>query len=273
MLLFMIVYNQLFFRMPVTFCYELHHLVYMDVWWHKWLLKRVSYVVSITSAMKDTLSEYKYPSNRILIAPDAVDISLFGKAISKNEARVKLGLPLDKKIVIYTGTIHEPWKGVGTLYEASKSFSDEHLFFVLGGKPHYLDMFYASHPKRSNFLLLGHRVHAEIPLYLKAADVAVLPNSNKSEISRISTSPMKLFEYMASAIPIVASDLPSIREILNDKNAFLVEPDKSEDLARGITSALEHPEIAMTLARQARFDVESHTWEKRAVRITNFIQP
>ncbi len=272
MLLFMLIYNQLFFRIPLTFCYELHHLMYMDAWWHKRLLKRIEYVISITRAMKDALIKYKYPNSRILVAPDAADISLFGKTVSKNEARAKLGLPLNKKIIIYTGAINEPWKGVGTLYESSKSFDDAHLFLILGGKPHYVDNFRLLYPNRPNFLLLGHKSHAEIPLYLKSADVAVLPNSNKSEVSRISTSPMKLFEYMASGVPIVASDLPSIREILNEKNAIFVEPDNSKDLVFGITRAFEHPETLEGLAKQARLDAEKYTWDKRATDIAKFIQ-
>ena len=83
---------------------------------------------------------------------------------------------------------------------------------------------------------------------------------------------MKLFEYMASGVPIVASDLPSIREILNEKNAIFVEPDNSKDLVFGITRAFEHPETLEGLAKQARLDAEKYTWDKRATDIAKFIQ-
>ena len=79
----MLIYNQLFFRIPLTFCYELHHLMYMDAWWHKRLLKRIEYVISITRAMKDALIKYKYPNSRILVAPDAADISLLERLLVK----------------------------------------------------------------------------------------------------------------------------------------------------------------------------------------------
>lgn len=79
----MLIYNQLFFRIPLTFCYELHHLMYMDAWWHKRLLKRIEYVISITRAMKDALIKYKYPNSRILAAPDAADISLLERLLVK----------------------------------------------------------------------------------------------------------------------------------------------------------------------------------------------
>ena len=94
----MLIYNQLFFRIPLTFCYELHHLMYMDAWWHKRLLKRIEYVISITRAMKDALIKYKYPNSRILLRPRRCRHFSFGKTVSKNEARAKLGLPLNKKL-------------------------------------------------------------------------------------------------------------------------------------------------------------------------------
>lgn len=272
MLLFMVAYNKLFFRMPLRFCYELHHLVYMNVWWHKILLRQMDCVVSITNAMKDTLIKYGYPQERILVAPDAADMALFATTLNKHDARVQLGLLLDKKIVIYTGAINEAWKGVGTLYEAAKQFDDSYLFLIVGGKPHYVENFRAEHPELSNLSLLGYKPHTEIPLYLKSADVAVLPNSSKSEISRVSTSPMKLFEYMTSGVPIVASNLPSIREILNEKNATLVTPDDTGSLADGIRTVIQNPDLGTTLANQARSDVASHTWEKRATAILSFLQ-
>ena len=271
LLLFMLVYNQLFFRMPLTFCYELHHLVYLAVWWHKLMLRRVSHIISITSAMKNVLVELGYPEKNILIAPDAVDLSLFNTTIGKEEARRRLGLPREEKIVVYTGDLDEPWKGVGTLYEAAKQLGSGYLFLVVGSKPHHIEYFRASHPDLPQFKLIGHKPHREIPLYIRSADVVVLPNSGKTEISKISTSPMKLFEYMASDVPIVASDLPSVREIVDEGSARLVEPDSSESLAQGIKEALQYPEEAAARARRARLAVESHTWEKRAAAILESI--
>lgn len=272
LLFFMMLYNSLFFRMPLTFCYELHHLVYMDVWWHKFLLNRIDYLISITGTMREALVGKEYLKEHTLVAPDAADISLFDIAISRHDARAKLGLPFEKKIVMYTGDIDEPWKGVGTLYEASKNFGEEYLFVNIGSKPHHVTYFRSLYPDRPNFLLLGHKPHAEIPLYLKSADVVVLPNSGKNEISRVSTSPMKLFEYMASGTPIVASDLQSIREILNERNAILVEPDNPGSLSAGIVCTLENPEQTEALAGQARCDVEKYTWDKRAAEIVRFIK-
>lgn len=272
LLFLMMLYNRFFFWLPLTFCYELHHLVYMDAWWHRIMLRMVEFIVSITSPMKQIIAKSGYPADHILVAPDAVDMILFDIKIGKDDARKKLGLPMDKKIVIYAGAIDEPWKGVGVLYEASKHFDDSYFFLILGGKPHYVEWFHSQYPPRSNFVLVGHKPHRDIPLYLRSADVAVLPNSKKNETSRISTSPMKLFEYMASGVPIVASDLPSIREILNEKNSFMVQPDVAADLTRGIRAVTENSQLGTMLATQALKDVSIYTWEARAQKIISFLQ-
>lgn len=272
LLFFMVNYNKLFFKMPLTFCYELHHLLYMDVWWHKFMLHRINRVISITKAMKSTFVASGYAERNILVAPDAVDLSIFNTSLKKDEARKRLGLPQERKIVVYTGNLDEPWRGADTLYEAAKQLGEEYLLLVVGSKPHHVEYFRSVYPDLPHFKLVGYKPHREIPTYLRSADVVVIPNSGKSEISRISISPMKLFEYMASGVPIVASDLPSIREILNEENSFMVQPDVAADLTRGIRAVTENSQLGTMLATQALKDVSIYTWEARAQKIISFIQ-
>jgi glycosyltransferase involved in cell wall biosynthesis len=93
--------------------------------------------------------------------------------------------------------------------------------------------------------------------------VLTLPNP-ASAISTAFTSPLKLFEYMAAGRPIVASDLPSIREILTDgRNALLVDPGNSQALTAAVRRLEEDPALGGQLARQALEDVRQYTWERR----------
>ncbi|MEK7441276.1 MAG: glycosyltransferase family 4 protein, partial [Chloroflexota bacterium] len=122
-----------------------------------------------------------------------------------------------------------------------------------------------------NVEVIGYVTPDQIPIYQVAADVVVLPNSAKSEISRLHTSPLKLFEYMASGTPIVASDLPSLREVLHNKeNAILVEPDDANVLANGIKLLLNDRVLADRLAATARKEVEALTWAARAESVIHF---
>jgi glycosyltransferase involved in cell wall biosynthesis len=73
---------------------------------------------------------------------------------------------------------------------------------------------------------------------------------------------------MASGRPIVASDLPALREVLRaDENAVLVEAGRADALAAGVSRVLGDPELAARLAGQARDDVREWTWDRRAARI------
>ena len=80
-----------------------------------------------------------------------------------------------------------------------------------------------------------------------------------------------MFEYMASGTPIVASDLPSIREILNEDNALLVEPDNPRALAGVIKKVFQNRESVEKISEQAYQNVQDYTWQKRAERILDFI--
>jgi glycosyltransferase involved in cell wall biosynthesis len=108
---------------------------------------------------------------------------------------------------------------------------------------------------------------ADVAARLREADTLVLPNP-ASALSSAFTSPLKLFEYMASGRPIVASDLPSLREVLaNGRNAVLVEPGSPQALSAGIRTLKEDWALGERIARQALEDVGDYTWDRRAERL------
>jgi putative flippase GtrA len=125
--------------------------------------------------------------------------------------------------------------------------------------------------KISNISIVGWKPHAEIPLWQKAADVLALPNTAKEDISKYYTSPMKLFEYMASRVPIVASRIPSIEEIVTKREVFFAEADNALSFSKTIEkAAVERKEVERRTER-AYVKVLEFTWGKRAQRIFSFI--
>ena len=121
-------------------------------------------------------------------------------------------------------------------------------------------------------MIEGFRDHSDLPWLLAGADVLVLPNTAKDENSKFFTSPLKLFEYMAASRPIVASSLPSLREILNEKNAVFFEPDNPKSLASAVESLLDNDSLSIRLADNARSDVRGYTWDERAKKIITFLK-
>jgi glycosyltransferase involved in cell wall biosynthesis len=97
--------------------------------------------------------------------------------------------------------------------------------------------------------------------------VAVLPLPDNL-MARYFTSPLKLFDYMAAGAPIVASEMPTVREVLADgDNSLLVAPEDPGALAAAIRRLLVNPGLADRLRRTAFEQVQSYTWDARAARI------
>ena len=227
-------------------------------------------IITISRGLKDEFVKFGFDSDSILVAHDGVDLEEFVINIDKIEARKRVGLPANKKIVLYSGQLFE-WKGADILAEVAALVEDT-LFVFVGGLGGDLVRFKKKFGTRANVLILGQKPHREIPYFLKAADVLVLPNKKDGGASEFYTSPLKLFEYMASQKPIVASDLPALREILNENNSFLVNPDDVSCFANGVVKVLSDNVLADGISKKAFEDVGKYAWEKRAERIINFIQ-
>ena len=209
----------------------------------------------------------------MLNKPNAVDISQFAITTSKEEVRKELKLPSGKKIILYAGHLFK-WKGVNTLLEAHRFLKkDEHIYFV-GGTDEDIESMKkkATALKTENVSIVGRKSHQEMPLWYKGADVLILPNTAKDDTSKFETSPVKLFEYMASGVPIVVSDLPSIRNIVDEKMVWFFEPDNPKSLADTIHIVMERYDDAYKKTQEAKEEVAKHTWEKRINGVISFIK-
>lgn len=238
-----------------------------NFFYRRFLSKNIK-IIAISENLKNNFLNSGFNSSAVLVAHDGVDLGEFDIQISKEEARNKTNLPKNTKIVMYTGHLF-PWKGVDILGEAAKLLPAVKFVFI-GGMSTDTESFKNKFGKIENISVLGHKPHKEIAILLKAADVLVLPNSAKEKISAY-TSPLKLFEYMASGRPIVASDLLSIKEILNNQNSVLVGSDSSEELVRGIELVLNESDGGEALAEKAFEDVKNYTWQNRVKKILKFI--
>ena len=170
----------------------------------------------------------------------------------------------------YSGHLY-PWKGVDVLLEAVALVPDVHAL-VIGGHDEEPDLprlrAMASRlgiARRVTFTgLLAPRLVAH---RLAEADVLALPNP-ASAISNHSTSPLKLFEYMATGKAILASDLPAIGEVLTDGvNALLLAPGDAAALAAGMRQLKDDAGLRERLGRAARQAVGEYSWDRRAERL------
>ncbi|HCC79362.1 MAG TPA: hypothetical protein DEP80_07135 [Anaerolineae bacterium] len=129
-----------------------------------------------------------------------------------------------------------------------------------------------------NMNLTGFIPNRELPLYQAAADALLIPynrrftNSGGENISNVS-SPMKIFEYMAAGRVILSSDLPVLREVLNEANAILCPPEDVEAWEQALRQLQADPHKGQLLASQARRDVERYSWVERCrLILTGFME-
>lgn len=122
--------------------------------------------------------------------------------------------------------------------------------------------------------LLGYIEPSEIRGYYLRARVGVCPlPAGVSDIAEQYTSPLKVLQMMACGVPVVATRLPAIEEVLtHDHTAYLCAPSDPEALARAMQHLLSNRSDARRLADAARAEVEQYTWNARARRLHEFLQ-
>jgi glycosyltransferase involved in cell wall biosynthesis len=235
-------------------------------------LARLRAVVAISQALRDELVAGGVDPDAVLLARDGVHLGRFADLPTAPVARGHLGLP-ERPTVVYAGQLY-PWKGVETLVRAVVGLPEAQLLIVGGEKELLYRMVALAReilPGRCHFT--GNVPPAAVPFHLAAGDAIALPNSGREEISARFTSPLKLFEAMACRRPLVASDLPSLREVLeHGRNAELVAADDPGALAAGLDAVLGDRAHAARLAAQAAEDVVPYDWAERGRRVARFLR-
>lgn len=225
-------------------------------------------LVTVTSFLRDSYVDAGIPDRKIVVCEDGVDLRPFDDLPSQEVLRRELGLPLERTVATYCGHLYDH-KGVEHVIGASM-LVPEVLFCLVGGWPDDIRRCQAMAEGLENVRFSGFVPNSLVPKYLAASDILLLPNSMRYA-QAYSTSPLKLFEYMASGRPVVAARIPALEGLLrHEKNAYLVEPDSSESMAEAVRRLQGDKGLALRIAEQARCDVECFTWERRFQRILDY---
>lgn len=166
--------------------------------------------------------------------------------------------------IVYSGSLF-PWKGAADLVAAAGDLPGCRVE-IIGGEPVRIAELEASVLKGGATVhFAGHLPHAEAMERVRRACIAVLPNRDDTDSGF--TSPIKLFEYMAAGCAIVASDLPPMREILDEDDAIWSVPGDPHSLATSIRALVQDPGRARRMGDKVREKSRRYTWRARADRI------
>lgn len=205
----------------------------------------------------------------LLVAHNGAEPRRRGRAVTKAEARSRLGLPAGRPIAAYAGRLNT-LKGLDQIL-ALASLHPNTLFLLIGSEGDGpVEREAAAHP---NVHVVGWQAPAELPVWLSAADLLLIPPSRAPlEKHRNCVLPLKLFAYLAAGRPILAPIAPDTAELLRDgENALLVPPDEPAAAAAALDHILGDPALANRLAANARLGSQTLTWDARAERIGAFL--
>ncbi|MEW6088678.1 MAG: glycosyltransferase family 4 protein [bacterium] len=206
--------------------------------------------------------------SKIIVAPNAVSLENYNINVSKNHIFEKYRIPVFQKVVIHCGHLYEN-RGIDYVIECAKNLKDV-LFLFIGGWSEDVDKYRNKTKELGNVLFTGFIPNSEVPSLLKTADCVLMPYSKKLGVAEYAT-PLKMFDYMASKVPIVASKLYGLQEFLkHDYSAILVEPDDWRSLLDGVKFVFDNKIAAQNLADNAYKEVEKYTYSNRAKRILEF---
>ena len=232
----------------------------------RWTLSRADHVITVTDVMRGKIEDIGIEAHRITVSHNAVDPEVMDPA-RFDRGRLRSALGLDGFTVGFVGTMNR-WQGIARFFDVfDKAFArapDLHFLMVGDGEFRAaLESRCAARPWASRVRFVGRKSHAEVPDLIAAMDACMLLDSNDYG------SPMKVFEYMALAKPVVAPRVGPVLEVLRDRDtALLIDPGDVDQMVDAISELHADAALRERLAQAGRAQILSrHTWTRNAAEI------
>jgi len=229
-------------------------------------------IVSVTDRLKDELVRlYSVPAEKIIVINNGANTDIF-KPMDQEQARDRLKLDKSKKYICFVGHL-AAWQGVEFLIYAAPYILEkcpDVRFLVVGDgvmKNKLLEI--ASEiGVTDNFTFTGRIPYEIVPVYINAADVCVAPFI-KDRNSKIGLSALKTYEYLACGKPIVASDIPGVKDLIDLSGGGISVPsEKPEELANAVVKLISDQEMRNIMGEHGRnYVYENHSWDGVARKI------
>jgi len=244
----------------------------MGAWWLRqfWRSSRGRLLVTTTALRRalERSTHMQFPDGAVQVAPNGVDLERYQGLPAPAEARAQLRLP-ERFTIGFTGHFYAG-RGIELLFELAHALP-ELSFLWVGGTAEAVTEWRAKlrATNQTNVILTGFVENTRLALYQAASDVLLMPYtrsiaaSSGQNIAEV-INPMKMFEYMAARRAIITSDLPVIREVLDEAQAVFCPPSDVGAWKAAVMELASNSERRAALAENARREVEKFTWVRRA---------
>jgi glycosyltransferase involved in cell wall biosynthesis len=180
-----------------------------------------------------------------------------------------------REYITYIGSF-DRHKGITTLLKALQLTGSGYPLLLVGGKNEReiseLREEIQKHYDLSKVAITGWINKSTLKSYLDKTAVGIIPLRD-TFFNRYLTSPLKLFDFYSHGIPVIASDLPTLRELVQrDRTGRFFKPDDASDLARQIDHLFAHPDVLEKMTRHTLNAASEYLWEKRARQILDIVK-
>lgn len=207
----------------------------------KFTLKRTDYVLVVNQTLQEKVLELGINPDKIYITPNAVDVKKFNP--QNRELPPDIKLSSDKPVLLFVGNLVSQ-KGVKYLLDAKKLMDTPAELVVVGDGPLRKELeMKVQNEKINDVVFVGAR--RDVEKIMPSADVFVLPSVSEG-------SPITILEAMASGLPVVATSVGGITEVINVKVGMVVEPANPQEMATALNKILENNELLGEMGVTAR---------------------
>lgn len=236
----------------------------------RYTLTRASAVLAVSAPIRDHVLSLGVAPDRVHVVPNGVDAALFRPRPRKSEVREQWGLT-GGPILGFVGGLR-PWHGVHACPELLERLVHHHpdiQLVIVGDGPlrGRLEEEFEARGLQRNVVFTGSLPHEQVADLIPEFDVALAPYAELEHSFYF--SPLKLFEYMACGVAVVATALGQIAEVVRDgETGILCPPGDLDALCAACLRLLADPDLRQRLGTAAAEEIGQHyTWERNATRI------
>jgi glycosyltransferase involved in cell wall biosynthesis len=226
-------------------------------------------MIAVNSTLAQCLFDSGVPAEKIAVVENGADLQRFKPAADRTAERCRLGIDADTPVVAFEGSFQAYHRAASLVAAFAGLRSRNATLIMIGDGPGKADcealVRQAGLADRVRFV--GRLPNDEVPAVLAAADIAVLPATTDY------CNPMKLYEYLAMGLAIVAPDKPTVRDVVtHNHNALLFAPDDGQTFASALNTVIANGELRARLSANALAERPHIGWDARACSLLSAIE-